>query len=126
MVFAIGFFGLIGNIARLFTVHLDVLARVSSLVVWVAAVQPVNGLVFILDGVFIGANDARYLFGAMAIVAFGVYLPAMFIFVDLLELGLVGAWMGYNTLMLGRLITLGRRYRGRAWERSIAAPEATS
>lgn len=121
------YFGAIGPIASVFTDHARVVERVTSMVVWVAACQPLNGAVFMLDGILIGANDTRYLFGAMAVAAFGVFLPATLVFVNLLGLGLTGAWMGYNCLMLGRLATLGARYRGRRWERARldeAGPDA--
>jgi len=81
---------------------------------WVVALlQPVNALVFVLDGVLIGAGDARYLAVAMAGAA-AVFLPAALAVVasgaGLLALwGAMGLWMG------ARLIGMGRRYVGDAW-----------
>ena len=117
--YAVVYFLGIGPIAGLFTVHGEVVERVTSMVFWVAACQPINGVVFILDGILIGANDTRYLFLAMAAAAFGVYLPATLLFVQAMGFGLAGAWMGYNCLMAARLATLSWRYRGGRWERSM-------
>ena len=42
---------------------------------WVVAlVQPLNAVVFVLDGIFIGANDMGYLFAAMAAASFLFFL----------------------------------------------------
>ena len=114
-----------GPIARAFTDHADVAAAAISLTALVAVIQPVNALVFVWDGIFIGANDTAYLFGAMAAAAFLVFLPVTLFFVNGLGLGLQGAWMGYNGLMLGRFLTLGVRYRGQGWTRPFTSgPDA--
>ena len=122
-VMGLGFAGAYGvamePIARGFTRHEDVVVLVVSLTFWVAAVQPLNGLAYVLDGIFIGANDTRHLFLAMAISAFGVFLPATLLFVYGMNLGLKGAWMGYNALMVARLATLSLRYRGDRWVGSL-------
>ena len=110
-----------GPIAKSFTDHAPVITAVLSLTLWVAIIQPLNAMVFIWDGIFIGANDTLYLFGAMALAAFAIFLPATVVFVHLLGLGLQGAWMGYNGLMVGRFLTLGLRFRGQAWMRTFAA-----
>ncbi len=113
----------LASIARLFTDHAPVAAAVVSLTLWIALIQPLNAAVFIWDGVFIGANDTGYLFAAMAVAALGVYLPATLVLVHVCGLGLQGAWMGYNGLMVGRFLTLGIRYRGDRWMRTFI-PEA--
>ena len=38
-------------------------------------------------------------------------------------MGLTGAWLAYNGLMLGRFLTLWPRYRSDAWLRSFITPE---
>ena len=42
-----------------------VLALAAFLLWYVALMQPVNGLVFVLDGILIGAGDLRYMAWAM-------------------------------------------------------------
>jgi MATE family multidrug resistance protein len=105
-------------IARVFTYHSAVADLAGAQWLWVSLVLPINGAVFVWDGVFIGANDTRYLFGAMAVASFVVFLPAFMIFVYGFSLGLTGAWLGLNSLMLGRFFLLWRRYVGDSWLRS--------
>ena len=75
--------------------------------------------VFVFDGIFIGANDIGYLFKAMAIASFGVFLPMALICVYGFEWGIHGVWLAYNGLMLGRFFTLLPRFRGDAWLRTF-------
>src|SRR5688572_16043951 len=73
-------FGVVVAIARPWLVPLftdDPAVRDRALdVLWVVALlQPLNAVVFVLDGVLIGAGDARYLAGAMAGATFLVFVP---------------------------------------------------
>ena len=106
-------------IARGFTEHEEVIQVIGSLTLLVALIQPLNAVVFVFDGIFIGANDMQYLFKAMAIVAFGVFAPAAVVCVYGLGWGIQGAWLAYDGLMLGRFLTLLPRYRGNAWLRTF-------
>jgi len=105
-------------IVNAFTDHQAVADLAGAQWLWVSLILPINGAVFVWDGVFIGANDTRYLFGAMAVASFVVFLPAFFIFVYGFSLGLTGAWLGLNSLMVGRFMMLWRRYIGDVWLRS--------
>ena len=58
----------------LFTDDAAVASLAGFLLVWVAALQPVNGVAFVLDGLLIGAGDMRFLAWAMWI-ALGVFAP---------------------------------------------------
>jgi putative MATE family efflux protein len=107
-----------GWIGMLFTGDAALAALVQPALVVLAIAQPVCGVVFVLDGVLIGANDAHYLAlaGGLNLV---VYLPV------LAGLGLWhpgGAdgltWLAvafFGVYMLARLLTLGWRIRGPAW-----------
>lgn len=81
----------------------------------VAAIgQPVAGVVFVLDGVLIGAGDGRYLAwaGAAVLVA---YAPVALLLAAL-GTGLVGVWVAFCTVFMGaRLVALLHRARGEAW-----------
>lgn len=76
--------------------------------------QPVAGVVFVLDGVLIGAGDGRYLaWGGLVVLA--VYAP-----VALLAAvgpgGLVPIWLAMVVVFMGaRYVVLTRRARGDAW-----------
>lgn len=98
---------------RLFTsdpaVH-DVL--VPALLV-VAAIQPVSGVVFVLDGVLIGAGDGVYLaIAGLAVLA--VYVPIVLL-VGRTGGGFTWLWVSYGAFMAARLVTLWARQRGDAW-----------
>lgn len=76
--------------------------------------QPVAGVVFVLDGVLIGAGDGRYLAGA-GLVVLVVYVPAAFA-AAYLSGGLVAVWVAFAAVFMGaRLVVLVHRARGDAW-----------
>ena len=122
--YTLAYWGAMPWIAQGFTDHQEVAELVVSLTFWIAAIQPLNSVVFIFDGIFIGANDTRFLFGAMAVSAFGFYLPATLLLVYGLGMGLKGAWMGYNCLMIGRFATLLYRYGNSRWIQTFVRDEA--
>ncbi|MFI9595624.1 MATE family efflux transporter [Nonomuraea sp. NPDC052265] len=81
-------------------------------VLWpVALFQPICGVVFVLDGVLIGAGDQRYLAWAGVWTTLA-YLPAAFLAA---EFGVVALWCALGVWMIARLITLTRRAAGTAW-----------
>ncbi|MBS44507.1 MAG: MATE family efflux transporter [Nocardioides sp.] len=104
-------------IGRAFTPDADVHDLLVPVLLVAALGQPVAGVVFVLDGVLIGAGDGRYLAWAGAVVLVG-YLPLL-LAVGLLLSGtaaLVGVWAAFaGAFMLGRMVTLVRRSRGEAW-----------
>jgi putative MATE family efflux protein len=75
-----------------------------------AVAQPVAGVVFVLDGVLIGAGDGAYLAWAGLLVLV-VYAP-----LALLAGSLVWLWVAFALgFMLARAAVLVRRERGSAW-----------
>lgn len=79
----------------------------------VALMQPLGAIVFVLDGILIGAGDARYLALAM-IAATASFLPFAF-FVLASNAGLLALWAALYVFMLARLCGMYRRYRGEQW-----------
>ncbi|GAA2072532.1 MATE family efflux transporter [Aeromicrobium halocynthiae] len=79
----------------------------------VALVQPVSGVVFVLDGVLIGAGDGVYLAWA-GLLVLALYAPLAVVVVALGG-GLVGLWAAYGGLQVARLATLWWRQRGDRW-----------
>ncbi|OYO25206.1 MATE family efflux transporter [Enemella dayhoffiae] len=98
-----------------FTPDPDVRSLVTRVLLVVALLQPIAGVVFVLDGVLIGAGDARYLALGGLLVAIA-YLPVALL-VDHLGAGVVWLWAAYGVSMLGRLLVLGIRARGDRWLR---------
>ncbi len=96
----------------LFTNDPAVGAGVAMLLPFVAAMQPLNALVFVWDGVFMGAERFRFLalaMGASALVGCAVIAAVL-----PLGLGLAGIWWGITAFMAARLATLALGYR-RLW-----------
>ncbi len=91
--------------------HVQVI--VGRALVVVALITPLAGIVYVLDGVLIGAGDGRYLAlaGVLALLA---YAPLALI-VGARHAGLVTLWVAYGGYVLARLITLVLRARGTAW-----------
>jgi putative MATE family efflux protein len=91
------------------------LQRLLVPVLLVAALgQPVAGVVFVLDGVLIGAGDGRYLaWGGLVVLA--VYAPAALI-AAAGPGGLVPVWLAMVVVFMGaRYVILTRRARTEAW-----------
>jgi len=83
-----------------------------------AVAQPVCGIVFVLDGVLIGAGDARYL-ALAGVLNLVPYLPALVAVWLLHPAGAAGlAWLAasfFGVYMLARLATLAWRVRRPEW-----------
>ena len=76
--------------------------------------QPLSGLVFVLDGVLIGAGDGTYLAKA-GVVMLAAYTPAVLLVAGLGG-GLVQIWVVFTVVLMGsRAVLLVRRERGDAW-----------
>ena len=83
-------------------------------VLWVvAALQPLNAVVFVLDGVLIGAGDLRFLAGAM-VAAFALFLPAA-VLAGAAGGTLLWLWGAVTLLMVARLAGVAWRFAGDAW-----------
>jgi putative MATE family efflux protein len=96
-----------------FTPDPDVRALLAGVLVLVAVQQPVAGVVFVLDGVLIGAGDGRYLAwaGLWTLLAFAPLAGLVL----LVGGGLPGLWWALGGFLLARLVTLVRRARGDGW-----------
>jgi putative MATE family efflux protein len=116
------FSGLIGGLALWglrdvyvpwFTTDPEVRRTLAAVLIVSALWQPVNGVVFVLDGVLIGAGDGRYL--AMAgVVALVLYVP-LALAVLWLGGGIVALWWAFGGYMLLRFVTLTTRERRDGW-----------
>ena len=97
----------------LFGVTPGVAALLTAVLLVVAAQQPVSGVVFVLDGVLIGAGDQDYL-ALAGLATLAVFVAAAAVVVATGG-GLVALWLAYSAWMAARLVTLGLRARGSAW-----------
>src|SRR5215472_8842954 len=79
----------------------------------VAVQQPVAGVVFVLDGVLIGAGDQDYL-ALAGLITLAAFMAAAAV-VLATGAGLVALWLAYCVWMGARFATLTLRVRGTAW-----------
>lgn len=102
----------------LFSPDPAVRSALAAALVVAALMQPLAGLVFVLDGVLIGAGDGRYL-ATTAVAQYLFYLPlavAVARFGPGGTAGLVWLWLSFaGGWMTVRGFFLGRRARGNAW-----------
>ncbi|MDF0513544.1 MATE family efflux transporter [Agromyces sp. H3Y2-19a] len=102
----------------LFTSSAEVAALLPPALVVLGLSAPLGGLVFVLDGVLIGAGDARYL-AWTGLVNLAVFVPLALGVASVAPPGAAGpAWLmaafaiGY---LAARAVTLGLRARGERW-----------
>ena len=111
-------------IGSLFTPDPEVRALLVPVLVIAALGQPVAGLVFVLDGVLIGAGDGAYLARA-GLVTLVVYAPLVLV-VAALGGGLVTVWTAFAVVFMGaRLVVLKLREQRDGWLVTGAAAHAT-
>ena len=85
-------------------------------VLWIVAlVQPLAAVVFVLDGILIGAGDQRYLAKAMLASTLLAFVPAITL-VAVLDGGLLWLWAAIAWWILARGVTVGWRFAGTAWQ----------
>lgn len=87
-------------------------AALPALVI-VALSQPICGVVFVLDGVLMGAGDGPYLAWAM-VVTLAVFTPVALL-VPVLGGGLTAVWAAMTLMMGVRMLTLWWRTRSGRW-----------
>jgi putative MATE family efflux protein len=98
---------------RAFTGDPRVLHQAVLLWPFLAAMQPLAGAVFALDGILIGASDTQYLMWSM-VVASAVFIVLASLALAL-DWGVVGVWAALDVLLVARLALLGSRFTRRRW-----------
>jgi MATE family, multidrug efflux pump len=114
VVFAVVMLALTDVLPRAFTSDADVIDQLHKIWPLFALMQPVNGAVFALDGILIGAGDTRFLMWGMLAASLLVFVPVALASLAF-DLGIVGVWCGLLGLIAVRLGTCGWRFRGRRW-----------
>ncbi|MDP2606261.1 MAG: MATE family efflux transporter [Deltaproteobacteria bacterium] len=103
------------SIIQFFTKSPAVIAAIGGgLFLLVALMQPLNGIVFVIDGLLIGARDTRFLMWAMLAGGCGVFIPISWLSLNY-SWGLAGILIGLSALMLWRCATNVYRFTGRKW-----------
>jgi putative MATE family efflux protein len=96
-----------------FSTDPDVRSQLLAALVVVALLEPIAGVVFVLDGVLIGAGDQGYL-AMVGLIQTAAFLPAAWL-VHVYGGGLVALWLAIGVWMAARLVTLGMRARRDTW-----------
>ena len=82
---------------------------------WFMVAQlPIAGIVFALDGVLLGAGDAKFMRNATLISALVGFLPLIWLSL-VFGWGLLGIWSGLSTFMVLRLVFVGWRASSGHW-----------
>lgn len=98
---------------RAFTSDAAVLAQTRHAWFWFAAMQPLAGVVFAIDGILIGAGDLRYMRNLTLVAALG-FLPALWLAYGF-DAGLGGIWAGLTLFIVIRFVAGVWRLRGAHW-----------
>ena len=106
-------------LASVFSTEADVRRLIVLALLVVAALQPLAGWVFVLDGLLIGAGDGRYLAGA-ALASTVAFLPMAWLAGGVADergtsAGLVALWLAIGGWMVARVVTLAPRARSERW-----------
>jgi putative MATE family efflux protein len=101
------------ELARAFSPDPAVIAATAAVLIWVAVTQPLNGYVFALDGILIGAGDLRYLGRTMAVTAVVFTLLALVLMWT--GQGLNRLWAALVVFMMLRAVALWARWRTDRW-----------
>lgn len=96
-------------IPKIFTDDPQIIALVVGVMPFVAALQPIGALVFVWDGIFMGAREFRFLMVSTLAAAVAAAVVLMLAVTG--GWGLTGVWWGISTLILSRLGLLAFRYR---------------
>ncbi|KQZ07960.1 MATE family efflux transporter [Microbacterium sp. Root53] len=112
------FAALSGVLGLAFTGDPELAAVIQPALLLMALTQPLAGVVYVLDGVLMGAGDARYL-AIAGVLNLAPFLPSLGAIAWLAPTGWGGlAWLSaafFLVFMGARLVTLGTRVRGGAW-----------
>ena len=107
-------------LGHLFVDDPAVVAALTPALLVAALAQPLAGVVFVLDGILIGAGDGRYLAVSGTIVT-AAFVPCALLVASLTSdlgstVGLVWLWVAFCVVFMGgRGVVLLRRVRGSEW-----------
>lgn len=109
-VFALG----AGVLPALFTSDAGVRGQIGIPWWFMVAQLPIAGIVFALDGVLLGAGDAKFMRNATLISGLVGFLPLIWLSLAF-GWGLAGIWSGLSTFLVLRLVFVGWRASSGRW-----------
>ena len=93
------------DLGRIFSSNVDVLNTFYSIFFLVILALPVNAIAFVLDGLFKGLGEMKYLRNVLLLATFIGFIPSLFLG-KYLNLGLHGVWIAITIWMLIRGLAL--------------------
>lgn len=90
-------------IGQIFTKSPEVLEQFYAMFFIVLCIQPFNAIAFVLDGIFKGLGEMKYLRNLLALSTFVGFLPTLFI-TQYFDLKLIGVWIALGTWLLFRSV----------------------
>ena len=108
------FAALYSVLPRVFTSAPGVLAEIPHAWWLFVLLQPIAGVVFALDGVLLGAGDAKFLRTATVVSALVGFVPLVWLSLAF-HWGLLGIWTGLSTFMVFRLVAVVLRTKSGRW-----------
>lgn len=121
----VGYLALESVLPRIFTSDPAVVSAVTGVWLVVAVLQPVGGVVFVLDGILMGAGDFRFLWWSTALASLGGLVPVCVLALRY-DWGLGGIWAGMAVLMVVRAVATVLRLRSGGWTDASSARVAGS
>lgn len=101
-------------VPRVFTADTHVAHRAAAALVVVGVLQVPDAILFVLDGVLMGASDFRYL-QASTIGGLLAFAPVGVAVLAWPRLGIVGLWCGLGGWIMARLAVNAARFAGHRW-----------
>ncbi len=101
----------------LYSTDREVIAFGSSIIFFVAFLQPVQSVQFIIGGVLRGAGDTKAVAIYMLITVLIIRTVMCYIMVNVLGLGVVGAWIAQSADQCTRSVLFALRYRRGYWKK---------
>lgn len=109
------FFFLPTPLMSLFTYDAGVIEAGASALRVMAPVEPFFCMLIVINGILRGGGDTVFAFFAGIVGMWGVRIGSAYAAVNLLELGLAGAWLGMAADILTRFVIMFLRYRRKKW-----------
>lgn len=97
-------------IGSLFSNNPDVLSKFNGMFFMLIIALPINAIAFILDGLFKGLGEMKFLRNVLLFSTFIIFVPIIFIS-RALSLNLVGIWLAFLGWMLARGFILIYQFR---------------
>lgn len=98
------------HIGLLFSENPETLKAFSEVFFILLVCLPTNGVSFVLDGMFKGLGEMRFLRNVLLVTSFGVFVPLLMLS-KYLNLGLTGIWITFGVWMLARGLALTLKFR---------------